>query len=233
MTHNRSDETTAPARRAARRPARSTARRRGRGRGRAVLSLAVLAFLATGMSVKGTFAAWTDAATMQTGSFASGTLDITLNGNLVGPGNANNPGTWNNTTFALANLVPGESLAVSFPVRNNGTSGLKYTVTGTGTGGLAVANGMQFAVYYGVGSANTGSEAAGNRSGACGGTTPTDANGTTLTGTASTFATDRVLAAGVQETVCIVARLNGGAPNGLQGQTMTASLLFNARQLTA
>ena len=206
---------------------------RRRGRGRALLSLAVVAFLATGMSVKGTFAAWTDSATMQTGSFASGTLDVTLNGNLVGPGTANNPGTWTNGSFALANLSPGESIATSFPVRNNGTTGLKYTLTGTGTGGLAVANGMQFAVYYGVNAANAGTEAAGTRLGSCGGTTPTDANGTTLTSTASTFATDRVLAAGAQETVCIVARLSGAAPNALQGQTMTASLLFNARQLTA
>ena len=207
--------------------------RRARGRVRAILSLAVVAFLGAGMSVSGTFASWTDSATMQTGSFTTGTLDITLNGNLVGPGTANNPGTWTNSSFALANLSPGESTATSFPVRNNGSTGLKYTVTGTGTGGLAVAGGMQFAVYYGVTAANSGTEAAGNRAGSCGGTTPTDANGTTLTGSASTFATDRVLASGAQETVCIVARLNSTAGNALQGQSMTASLLFNARQLTA
>lgn len=204
-----------------------------RGRGRALLSLAVVALLATGMSVKGTFAAWTDAATLQTGSFASGTLDITLNGNLVGPGTTNNPGTWTNNSFALTNMSPGESTAVSFPVRNNGSTGLKYTLTGTGTGGLAAANGMQLAVYFGSTAANSGTEAAGNRAGSCGGTTPTDANGTALTGTASTFATDRVLASGVSETVCLVARLTSTAGNALQGQTMTASLLFNARQLTA
>jgi Camelysin metallo-endopeptidase len=219
MSTQRTDEPVAPARR--------------RGRGRALLSLAAVAFLATGMSVKGTFAAWTDAATMQTGSFATGTLDITLNGNLVGPGTTNNPGTWTNSTLALANMSPGESIAQSFPVQNAGSTGLKYTLTGTGTGGLAVANGMQFAVYFGVTAANSGTAANSNRTGSCGGTTPTDANGTTLTGTASTFATDRILASGASETVCIVARLNGAAPNSLQGSTMTASLLFNARQLTA
>lgn len=210
---------------------RSTTRRRGRGR--AVLSLAVVAFLATGMSVKGTFASWTDSATMSTGSFASGTLDITLNGQLVGPGTTNNPGTWTNNTFALTNVVPGESVATSFPVKNNGLSGLKYNVTGTATGGLAVSGGMQYAVYFGVTATNTGTEAAGNRAGACGGTTPTDANGTTLTGTSGSLAADRTLAAGVTETVCIVARLNSTAGNGLQGLTTTASLVFNARQLTA
>lgn len=206
---------------------------RGRGRGRAVLSLAVLAFLATGIGVKGTFASWTDAATMQTGSFSSGTLDITLNGNLVGPGTTNNPGTWVNSTFTLTNLVPGESHAQSFPVRNNGTAGLKYNVGGTATGGLAVATGMQYAVYFGSTASNTGTEAAGNRVGACGGTTPTDATGVTLTGTSASLAADRNLAAGVSETVCIVARLNSTAGNALQGQTTTASMVFNARQLTA
>jgi predicted ribosomally synthesized peptide with SipW-like signal peptide len=195
------------------------------------LALACVTLLVT--SVRGTFAAWTDNATMNTGSFTSGTLDITLNGNLVGPGTANNPGTWTHTSFTLANVAPGESVAVSFPVRNNGTLGLKYTVTGTGTGGLAVVGGMQFATYFGVSAANSGTEAAGNRTGSCGGTTPTDANGVLLTSSPATFATDRVLAAGVADTVCIVARLNSGAPNTLQGQTMSASLQFNARQLTA
>ncbi len=206
---------------------------RSRLRIRAILGLAAVAILAVGMSVKGTFAAWTDAATMQTGTFATGTLDITLDGNLVGPGTANNPGTWTNGSFALTNLVPAESYAVSFPVKNNGTTGLKYTLTGTGSGALAVANGMQFAVYFGVTASNAGTEANGNRVGSCGGSTPTDGTGTTLTGTSSTFATDRVLAAGVTETVCFVARLNSSAPNTLQGQSMTASFLFNARQLTA
>ena len=63
-------------------------------------------------------------------------------------------------------MSPGESFATSFPVRNNGTTGLKYNVTGTGTGGLAVAGGMQYAVYFGSTATNTGTEAAGNRVGA-------------------------------------------------------------------
>lgn len=196
-----------------------------------VSTVAALLLLAGG--VRGTYAAWTDNATVGSGAFTTGTLDITLNGNLVGPGTANNPGTWTNTSLALANMAPGESVAVGFPVRNNGSIGLKYTVTGTGSGGLAVANGMQFATYFGVSPANSGTEAAGTRTGSCGGVTPTDSLGTTLTAAPSTFATDRVLAAGAQETVCIVARLNSTAGNALQGQSMTASLLFAARQLTA
>lgn len=207
--------------------------RRRRGRGRAVLSLAVVAFLATGMSVQGTFASWTDSATMTTGPFASGTLDIMINGQLAGPGTTNNPGTTANAGFTLPNMSPGESVATSFPVRNNGTTGLKYNVAGTATGGLAVAGGMQYAVYFGVTATNTGTEANANRVGACGGTTPTDANGVTLTGTSASLAADRTLAANTQETACVVVRLNSTAGNALQGQTTSASLVFNARQLTA
>jgi predicted ribosomally synthesized peptide with SipW-like signal peptide len=209
--------------------------RRRRGRGRAVLALAAVAFLATGMSVQGTFAAFTDTATMSTGPFSSGTLDIVVNGQLAGPGTTNNPGTTPNTSFTMTNMSPGESVATSFPVRNNGSTGLRYNVTGTATGGLAVAGGMQYAVYFGSAATNTGTEANGNRTGACGaGNTPTDANGTTLTGTSTSLAADRTLAAGsAPETVCVVVRLNSTAGNALQGQTTSASLVFNARQLTA
>ncbi len=209
-------------------------RRGGRnGRTRAALSLLALAVVATGASVEGTFAAWTDSATVQTGPFSSGTLDITLGGQLAGPGTTNNPGTWNNTTSTLLNMSPGESHAVSFPVRNNGSTPLKYTVTGTGSGALAVANGMQFAVYFGATASNSGTESGANRVGSCGGATPTDATGTTLTGTAATFATDRALTPAQSENVCIVARLSSAAPNTLQGQTMTAAFLFHGRQVTA
>jgi hypothetical protein len=205
--------------------------RRGRGRRRAALALTGVALVTTGASVEGTFAAFTDSATMSTGTFSTGTLDVTLNGMLGGPG-----GTWANNSFTIANLVPGESVAVSFPVGSAGTAPLKYTVRATGSGGLAVANGLQYAVYFGNASnvaTNTGTAAASNRTGACGGTTPTDATATNVTSTPVTFPGERTLAAGASETVCIVARLNSQAGNGLQGQTSTASFVFDARQVNA
>ncbi len=211
------------------RPATSASRRRRSGRTRALISLAAVAVMATGLSVKGTFAFWTDSASVQTGSFTSGTLDVTLSGNLAGA--ANNGGTWNNTSFALAEMVPGESIAVSFPVRNNGSVPLSYTVAGTGAGGLAVTNGLQYSVAFGVNAANSGSQAGGNRAGACGGTASSDANTTLLTSTSTSLATTRTLAVGTQETVCIVARFNSNAGNGLQGLSGSASLLFDAKQI--
>ena len=46
------------------------------------------------LGVTGTAAFWTDRATMQPTTITSGTLDITLGGQLVGL--ANNGGTWTN-----------------------------------------------------------------------------------------------------------------------------------------
>lgn len=210
-------------------PLRSLRRALGSARSRALLALAGVAALALGVGLQGTFAFWSDKATVTTGSFSSGTLDITLNGQLQGI--ANNGGTWTNTAYGLTNLSPGESFAFGFPVANAGTTGLTYTVTGTGTGDLAVANGMQFTVYFGVTATNSGS--AGSRAGACGGTTPT--GGTVLTPTSTTLvATPRALTATTgTENVCIVARLDPNAPNSLQNKSMTASITFDSKQVGA
>jgi hypothetical protein len=208
-----------------------TPRPRRSGRTRALLSLAAVAVLATGMSVKGTFAFWTDSATATVGSFSSGTLDITVNGQLAGL--VNNGGTTTIAALTLATMVPGESFAAAFPIANNGSVGLTYTLTGTGSGGLAVTSGVQYSVTFGATAANTGTAAAGNRAGGCGGTASTDANTTLLTATASTFATNRALAVGGSDTVCVVARLNSNAPNTLQGLSGSAAFLFDSKQVGA
>ncbi len=220
------------------------ARTHGRSspRVRALLSLGCVGALAAGLSAQGTFAFFTDQATVTTGSFASGTLDITLDGQLVGPGVANNPGTYTNSSFALPLMVPSESFAYSFPVKNNGTVPLTYTLTGTGAGPLAVTNGMQYAVTFGNATSAASSNvtaANGLREGKCGGVTTTDGNTTLLQGAAVTFGgTSRALAAGAAEQVCIVARFSSAAGNNLQGNAgtstpTTASFLFDAKQVGA
>lgn len=213
--------------RESRRPLRACRRAVGSARSRALLALAGVAAVALGVGLQGTFAFWNDKATVTTGGFSAGTLDITLNGNLAGL--VNNGGTWTNTSYGLTNLSPGETYAFGFPVANAGSTGLTYTVTGTGAGELAVTNGMQFTVYFGSTAANSG--AVGSRVGACGTTTPT--GGTVLTSTSATLATVRSLAAGASENVCIVARLDSAAPNTLQGKSMTASITFDSKQVGA
>lgn len=205
--------------------------RRRTGRTRAVLSLGVVVVLATGMSVKGTFAFWTDSATAATGSFSSGTLDITVNGQLAGP--SNNGGTTTVASLAMPAMAPGESVAAVFPIANNGSIPLVFDLKGTGTGGLAVANGLQYSVTFGAAATNSGTQAGGNRTGKCGTTDATDANTTALTGTAHSFVAARPLATGTTENVCVVARLSSAAPNTLQGLSGEAKLLFDAKQVGA
>src|SRR5690606_32980021 len=75
-------------------------RRRGRDFARAVLSLGLL----VGLGVTGTLAYWTDEGAVTTGSLHAARLDLTVNGQLGGAG-----GTTTDTSFAIADLVPGES----------------------------------------------------------------------------------------------------------------------------
>ncbi len=132
----------------------------------------------------------------------------------------------------MSNMVPGESVAAAFPVKNDGSIPLTYTLTGTGSGGLAVTNGMQYSISFGATATNSGTAANGNRAGSCGGAA-TDANTTLLTGAPSTFATNRALAVNATDTVCVVARLNSNAPNALQGLSGTAAFLFDSKQVGA
>lgn len=214
---------TTPAHRAQRRE-RS---RPSSARVRALLALGSVAAVAAGLSAHGTFAAWSDSATVQTGSFASGSLDITVNDQLVG-----GAGSWTSSSLALAEMQPGESVAVSFPVRNNGSTPLVYSVSGTATGALAVSNGLRFSVTFGVPAVNSGSRAAGNRTGSCG-TAASEAGTTPLTPASTSLTGSRPLAVGVAETACVVARLSSSAPNSLQGASGSAALVFAAVQPTA
>lgn len=201
-------------------------RRRGRT---AVAVAALLGAVLVLMGGQGTFAFWTDNANVSTGNFSSGTLDITLNGQLKGPTGAG--GTTPVAALSLANMVPGESVAATFPIANEGTVPLAYSVTGTGAGELAVVNGLQYAVVPGTAS-NTGSAAAGNRSGSCNGSVTSDGSTTLLTGTPSPLLTPaRTLTAGSTATICVVVRLHSDAPNSMQGKSGTALLRFNATQV--
>lgn len=190
------------------------------------VTVAVLAAVVLLGSTQGTFAYWTDDASVASGGLTGGTLDITLDGNLAG--SANNGGTWTQSSFALDAMLPGESRAVSFAVRNAGTAGLTYAVSGSATGGLTP--GLRFSVYAGGVASNTGTAAAGNRTGTCAGT----ALATELTlssSVASLVAGRRALGAGASEQVCLVARLDLGAANSLQGTTSTATIALSGRQV--
>jgi predicted ribosomally synthesized peptide with SipW-like signal peptide len=196
-------------------------RRPRRGRIRAALTLGA----ALGLGAVGTLAYWSDQATLSSGPISSGTLDLTLDGSLSGQG-----GTYTQSTFALANMIPGESVASAVSVANGGSVTLRYTATATAAGGLAA--GLTFQVYAGGTATNTGTAAAGNRAGSCTGTSTFGP--AVLTGLAqSVIATPRQLLSGAAESVCIVAALPTTANNSLQGTTATATVVFDAKQLGA
>lgn len=189
-------------------------------------AVAVVAAVVLLGSVHGTFAFWTDDVSMQSGGFTGGTLDLTVDGNLAG--SANNGGTWTQSTFALDAMLPGESRAVAFDLRNAGTSGLTYAVSGSATGALTPA--LRFSVYAGGAATNSGTAAAGNRAGSCAGTALAS-DVTLAAATAVLVASRRPLASGATERICLVGRLDVSAPNSMQGATATAVVAFSARQV--
>lgn len=192
-------------------------RRSRSGRARALLSLGAVAILASGFSIKGTFAFWTDSATVQTGSFQSGNLDITLNGGLVGQG-----GSTTLTALALTNMAPGEAVAANVTLANAGSIGLTYTISGTASGDLAP--GMRISLFRGAAStASRVMTCSGTQIGAT----------ATLSSIATTFGAAQALATGGTDDLCVRVELPLTADNSFQSKTMTASLVFDAKQVGA
>ncbi len=115
-----------------------------------------------GLGGVSTLASWSDTAAIPTGSFASGTLDLMVDGNLAGPG-----GSYTKSALSMANMVPGESVSVTLIVQSaTGSLPLDYYATATSTGELSP--GLLWTVVPGAtANAPTGSQATGDRSGTC------------------------------------------------------------------
>jgi len=207
---------------AARHAARAShPRRRQPGRIRAVLTLGA----ALGVAAIGTGAYWTDQAKLAPGPISAGTLDLTLDGDLAGPG-----GTHAETALSLDDMLPGESVAADVRVQNDGTVDLQYMAVATAGGGLA--SGLTFQVFPGGHARNGGSAADGDRSGACSGAR--SFGPALLTDTPETvISPPRRLGVGQSETVCIVAELPSAADNALQGASAVATVSFDATQVGA
>lgn len=205
---------------------------RGRDRPGLVLPIAAIVCVGLGLPVArgldGTLATFTDSPTLTSGTNSAGTADITLNGQLGGPG-----GSGGTTTFTAlqvtppsVGLAPGESIAAAFPVADNGTLRLAYTAAATATGPLAPA--MLYTVYVGPSAAatNTGTQAAATRSGSCTGTLLV--SNQTYTSSAASVSATRTLAAGASENLCVVAQLNPTAASSYQTLSTIVSFTFSA-----
>jgi len=195
---------------------------------RALLSLGIV----LGIGATGTLAYFTDDATLTTGSFTSGKLDLTLDqgtsSTTTGQG-----GTLAKTALGIAAMIPGESVAADVVVKNNAGVAFGYKASGKLDAGSTFPTTapvkLTFLVYAGTAS-NTGTQAAGTRTGSCTGTLVAGAS--TLTTTAQDVITaTRTLATDASESICVRVALATDADNTYQDKTATATFVFRAAQL--
>ncbi|MBO9521283.1 MAG: hypothetical protein J7518_07075 [Nocardioidaceae bacterium] len=188
-------------------------------RARALLTIGMV----LGIGAVTTLAYWTDTATVNSGTFSSGTLNLKVDGN------EGNPTAYGWSTFNASNLVPGESVAATFQVQNTGT--VDFTYTGTGSASGALAPSLRFTVRTGATAGNSG--AAGSRVGTCTGGTA-QSSSLTYTGTAQTVAgTAQTVAAGGSQTFCVIATLDAGTALSEGGKSASAQFVVTAKQLGA
>lgn len=198
---------------------------------RLVMTLGLL----VGFVAVGTSAFWTDQATVDIGPVSTGTLDLEIGPAastflLDGPG-----GKWDFTVVQLADVLPGESVAMDLYIKNGGTVPLTFTGEAwSTTNDLSSAAGTALLVSTtrGATAGNTTS-ATGYRTGTCGGgvepwwvdhrisTTP---RVLTPSDTPVTLAKDQVLR------VCMLVTFPASAPNSLQQKTTTLRATFDAEQ---
>lgn len=204
----------------------------GRGRTRALLALGTFAALA----VTSTSAYWTDTGTVSGATVTSGTLDLTAGPTtgaefLGGTG----PNSWNSGLLAVSDLTPGESTASAFVVRNSGTAPLRFNakVRSTTNDLTSGTVGLQIQVYDNGAASNSGTQAAGNRSGSCTGTLAFTGFVST-TSSADVFGTAIALTTtGATRNVCLRALLSSSAPNALQDKSTQVVLDLSAAQVNA
>lgn len=204
----------------------------GHGRTRALLTLGLMAAL----GVTSTAAYWVDSGTVTGATISTGTLDLTAGAttgaeNLGGSG----PNNWNSGQLSISNLVPGESVAASFVVRNSGTAPLRYNakVRSTTNDLTSGTTGLQVQVFDNGAASNTGTQASSNRTGSCTGTS-------VFNGSVSTTPTGSLLSpepqlttTGATRTLCVKAMLPTTAPSALQGKSTQVVVELTATQVNA
>ena len=175
-------------------------------RTRAALSLGVV--LAVGAT--GTFAYWTDSVSVTGTTFTAGSIDLQVNG-------LNTVTAY--TTLNLATMVPGNSMAGTLVVKNNGASPMKYTAAAAATNLDNKNLRSSLIAKVTADTAATGTSPAMTCAGAA-----LAASGTTVTG--GLINTGRQLAPGATETICVQVTLDPAAPSALQNATTDVTFTF-------
>lgn len=165
-------------------------------------ALAAVAAVVLLLGARGTFAFWTDRATVTSGPITSGSLDLTVDG-------AQGVPSYARTGLALSGMLPGESVAESVVVRNVGSAPFRWTATVTRGGDLGPALDVQ--LY--LGSATTGDDTTYPRTEGCATTTTPVVSGTTAT------RLDPGAAGTTGQTLCIRVALPSTVDNTYQSRT--------------
>ncbi|WP_182526645.1 TasA family protein [Nocardioides dongkuii] len=195
---------------------RETGRVRPSGR----LALAVLALVGAVvvlMGGQGTFAFWTDEATVRGTAIETGTLDLKVNGS----------DSHVTTTLGMAAMVPGQTSAEVVSVRNSGSAPLTYTVN-------AALTGPDAAAFASAGALELRVVRNGTRSGqphaTCTGGQVLATHRFVATGPTTVVAARQGPLAGnsAATPVCLQVSFSGSAPSSLQGRTTTLALTFAA-----
>ncbi len=175
---------------------------------RALLALGVLGTALVG----GTFAFWTDTATVTGGTFTSGTLDLEVDG----------ADSLTTTTLPMAAMAPGSTSAEVVDVSNAGNVPLLYSVAGGLSGSDSTLYDSSGALLLTI--VKDGTRSGSGDSATCtGGTTLLAA--TALTTTSTSLITGRgPLAAADSESLCLQVTLASDAPSSLQGKATDLTL---------
>ena len=174
---------------------------------RAVLSLG----LALGIGSAGTFAYWTDEATVTGLTITAGVLDLELQDD---PDDS-----ISFTTLNISNMIPGQSVAGVLKVENVGNVGFTYTAS-TSVSNSTLASALAVKV-------TNGSVSGSSPSATC--------SGSQLSGTGTDLddalvSTGRSLAASASENLCIEVSMPSGASSSLQGTSTNVTYTFTATQ---
>jgi predicted ribosomally synthesized peptide with SipW-like signal peptide len=170
-------------------------------RTRAALSLGVV--LALGAT--GTFAHWTDSATIGGTTITAGTLDLQVDSVTY-------------ATLNLATMVPGNSVAGTLVIKNNGDVPLKYSAVASATNADSKNLGGSLTVRV-----TDGAVAGASPNRTCGGTVIAGATPTLIESLATP---KRRLEFETTETICVQVTLASDALSTLQGATTEVTFTF-------
>lgn len=207
----------------AERPVRG-GRRAARARRRPPVKTVLVAALLLGAGSTGTYAYWSDSATVTGGELQSGSMDLQINGGAVGTGTDVTVGS-----IATSDLTPSEYQAFDLSLANVGTPDFTWTaaVQRVDTTWSYVDDPLTVQLFTG----SVEEDPDYPRIDACVGGSPLGPEETVLTTAASLTTSPVTLASGGTDSLCVLVGMKSSADNANQGKTGTIELHFDAHQV--